>query len=557
MGILFTYKQCVPSSLASASVTPKKVLGLFSEVLSGFESLPILLRHQTSSLIRLDSGSMAAKLLFLVLCLWCPGMISSSGLVRIALKKQPPDLFSTSAASNNGRAGKYVKAHQGHAASDDFPLKTSLDARYFGEIGIGSPPQNFRVIFDTGSSNLWIPSSDCIFFSMAGFLHSRYNGSQSSTYRPNGKHRKIPYGSGFIWGYFSEDIVRIGKLQVKNQVFIEAVTEWSLTLTLAKFDGILGLGFREISAANALPIWYNMVQQGLVSQKVFSFWLNRGSKSDKGGEIVFGGVDPKHFKGNHTYVQVTQRGYWQISLEDFLIGNQSTGVCSGGCAAIVDSGTSFIAGPTAILAKINEAIGAKGLVSMECKQVVFEYGDQMWHLLISGLEPEKVCSSIGLCSNNHSWHGSKMIEEVVESESAGKSKDGENFFCSACKTAVLWIHTKLLQNGTKETIFEYIDKLCERLPNLKGQVAVDCDSIPRMPPVSFIIGNKSFELNPKQYIRKVQRGGSAICVSGFVPLEVPPPQGPLWVLGEIFMEAYHTVFDFGNRRIGFADAAQY
>ncbi|XP_056168330.1 cyprosin-like isoform X1 [Syzygium oleosum] len=500
---------------------------------------------------------MAAKLLFLVLCLWCPRMISSSGLVRIALKKQPPDIFSISASRNNGRARKYVKAHQSDAALDDLPLKTHLDAQYFGEIGIGSPPQNFSVIFDTGSSNLWIPSSNCFFFSIACFLHHRYNSSQSSTYSPNGKRCKIPYGSGFIWGHFSEDVVRVGKLHVKNQVgvFIEAATEWSLPLASAKFDGILGLGFREISAANTLPIWYNMVQQGLVSQKVFSFWLNRGSESNKGGEIVFGGVDPKHFKGNHTYVQVTQRGYWQIPLGDFLIGNQSTGVCSGGCAAIVDSGTSFVAGPTAILAEIHKAIGAKGLVSMECKQVVSEYGDQMWELLISGLEPRKVCSRIGLCSHNDSWPSSKIIKEVVQSESAGESKVGEDFFCSACETAALWIHTKLLQNNTKERTFEYMDKLCERLPNLIRQVAVNCDSIPTMPPVSFVIGNRSFELNPKQYIMKVHRGHSAICVSGFVPLEVPPPQGPLWVLGEIFMEAYHTVFDFGNLRIGFADAA--
>lgn len=54
-----------------------------------------------------------------------------------------------------------------------------------------------------------------------------------------------------------------------------------------------------------------MVQQGHVKEEVFSFWLNRDPDAKEGGELVFGGVDPKHFKGDHTYVPVTKKGYWQ------------------------------------------------------------------------------------------------------------------------------------------------------------------------------------------------------------------------------------------------------
>ena len=55
-----------------------------------------------------------------------------------------------------------------------------------------------------------------------------------------------------------------------------------------------------------------MVTQGLIKKPVFSFWLNRNAEEEEGGEIVFGGVDENHYKGKHTYVPVTQRGYWQV-----------------------------------------------------------------------------------------------------------------------------------------------------------------------------------------------------------------------------------------------------
>ncbi len=59
-----------------------------------------------------------------------------------------------------------------------------------------------------------------------------------------------------------------------------------------------------------------MLDQGLVKEPVFSFWLN-GDPTDQehGGELVFGGVDPKHFKGEHIYAPVTRKGYWQVRIK--------------------------------------------------------------------------------------------------------------------------------------------------------------------------------------------------------------------------------------------------
>ncbi|KAK7846886.1 aspartic proteinase a1 [Quercus suber] len=343
------------------------------------------------------------------------------------------------------------------------------------------------------------------------------------------KTAEIHYGTGAISGFFSQDHVKLGDLAVKNQDFIEATREPSITFLAAKFDGILGLGFQEISVGNAVPVWYNMVDQGLVQEPVFSFWLNRNIEGEEGGEIVFGGVDSDHYNGEHTYVPVTQKGYWQFDLDDVLVGGETTGFCGDGCSAIADSGTSLLAGPTTVVTQINHAIGASGIVSQECKTVVAQYGKTILDMLVT---------------------------ESVLDESKDKTSDGvHDAMCTACEMAVVWMANQLRRNQTEEQILDYVNQLCDRLPSPNGESAVDCSSLSSMPDVSFTIGGQVFDLAPEQYVLKVGEGVAAQCISGFIALDVPPPRGPLWILGDVFMGRYHTVFDYGNSRVGFAEAA--
>lgn len=55
-----------------------------------------------------------------------------------------------------------------------------------------------------------------------------------------------------------------------------------------------------------------MIEQGKLCCQMFSLWLNQDPMVEIGGEIVFGGVDFRHFRGDHTYVPLSQKGYWQV-----------------------------------------------------------------------------------------------------------------------------------------------------------------------------------------------------------------------------------------------------
>ncbi|XP_016723497.1 aspartic proteinase [Gossypium hirsutum] len=422
---------------------------LFVSIFSHHHTLPF------SCLFSSKAVNMGMSMNVVVLSLFVSSLLlsvvtaSDDGLVRIGLKKKkfdPNNRLASRLESEDRQAliasmqEKYGLHNNlgDHEDTDIVALKNYMDAQYYGEIGVGTPPQKFTVIFDTGSSNLWVPSSKC-YFSVACYFHSKYKASESKTYKKNGKPASIQYGTGAISGFFSYDNVQVGNLVVEDQEFIETTKEPGLIFLAAKFDGILGLGFKEISVGKAVPVWYNMLKQGLIKEPVFSFWLNRNVGEEVGGEIVFGGVDPDHYKGKHTYVPVTQKGYWQFDMGDVLIGDKPTGFCAGGCAAIADSGTSLLAGPTTVVTMINHAIGATGVVSQECKAVVQQYGQTIIDLLLAETQPQKICSQIGLCTFDGAHGVSMGIESVVE-EGNGKSSGVQfNAMCPACEMAVVWM----------------------------------------------------------------------------------------------------------------------
>lgn len=71
-------------------------------------------------------------------------------------------------------------------------INNYMDAQYYGDISIGTPAQTFKVIFDTGSSNLWVPSKECK-LSVACYLHSTFDKDKSSSYKNDGAVRLSCY----------------------------------------------------------------------------------------------------------------------------------------------------------------------------------------------------------------------------------------------------------------------------------------------------------------------------------------------------------------------------
>uniref|UniRef100_A0A8C2ZCS4 Peptidase A1 domain-containing protein n=1 Tax=Cyclopterus lumpus TaxID=8103 RepID=A0A8C2ZCS4_CYCLU len=303
-------------------------------------------------------------------------------------------------------------------------LTNFMDAQYYGSISIGTPPQDFTVLFDTGSSNLWVPSIHCSFFDVACWLHRRYNSKKSSTFVKNGTAFSIRYGRGSLSGFISGDTVSVAGLPVAGQQFGEAVKQPGITFAVGRFDGVLGMAYPSISVMNVTPVFDTAMAAKLLPQNIFSFYISRDPTAAVGGELVL-----------------------ERTLVD--VGNHLT-LCKAGCQAIVDTGTSLIVGPVEEVRALHKAIGA--------------------------------------------------------------------------------------------------------LPLLMGEYWIDCKRIPSLPAVSFSIGGKMFNLTGEDYIMKGSQKGVSICLSGFMAMDIPPPAGPLWILGDVFIGKYYTVFDRAADRVGFAPA---
>lgn len=189
---------------------------------------------------------------------------------------------------------------------------------------------------------MWVPSSECS--SIACYLHNKYDSSASSTYKKNGTEFSIRYGSGSLSGFVSEDTLKIGDLTIKEQLFAEATNEPGLAFAFGRFDGILGLGFDTISVNRIEPPFYKMVNQGLLDEPVFAFYLGDANKEGDESVATFGGVDKSHYTGELIKIPLRRKAYWEVDLDAITLGDETADLENTG--VILDTGTSLIALPS-------------------------------------------------------------------------------------------------------------------------------------------------------------------------------------------------------------------
>ncbi|XP_061057795.1 pregnancy-associated glycoprotein 2-like [Eubalaena glacialis] len=319
------------------------------------------------------------------------------------------------------------------------PLRNYLDLSYVGSITIGTPPQQFKVLFDTGSGDLWVPSVYC--YSPPCHTHKVFNPHLSTTFRLSGRPVDLIYGSGRVVGVLGCDTVRIGNLVDIVQPF--ALIRSQFGMQHAPFDGILGLGYPSLALRGTTPIFDNLKRRGLISQPVFAFYLS--TRKENGSMVMFGGLDHSYHKGELQWIPVSRPHYWQITMNRITMNGLNLG-CFRGCQAIVDTGTSLLVGPSRMITVIRRLIGAR--------PVGHEY-------------------------------------------------------------------------------------------------AVSCGYVSRLPTIVFTINGNNYPVPPQAYIRKSLRG---LCLSSFAGGTENMSRSETWILGDVFLRLYFSVYDRGNNRVGLAPA---
>lgn len=249
-------------------------------------------------------------------------------------------------SSHSGRKAKRISAGQEALTNEN------NGELWIGDIGIGTGAQTLTVQFDTGSSDLFVPGPNCRTSACQG--HTAFSPDTSTTAVNGRKSFHLDYGTGSVQGNQYRDTVAFAGFTVRifsrlhlsssPHISVQATNQtlgvadsYSTNFNSNNFpaDGLLGMGYQSISRFNAPPVFQNMFAQSQFTNPVFGFRLGDD------GELTIGDVDNSSFTGNVTYTPVTQRGYWQVTLNSVNV-NSTAVPSTRNVQSVIDTGTTFI-----------------------------------------------------------------------------------------------------------------------------------------------------------------------------------------------------------------------
>ena len=211
-------------------------------------------------------------------------------------------------------------------SEENVVLHDLKNAQYYGKLSVGTPAQDFMVVFDTGSSDCWVPSSTCTTRSTNCAAKKTFDKTKSTSYSEVEAGAKsafqIQYGSGPVSGTYGVDKVTLADdFTSEKQTFamVDSTDGLGAVYLKAQFDGILGLAFPAISRDQGVnTLIPNLHASGAIEKSMFAFYL--GDNAD--GELAVGGYDESKMKGEISWFNLARPAYWLVSVGKVTFGGE-------------------------------------------------------------------------------------------------------------------------------------------------------------------------------------------------------------------------------------------
>ncbi|KAI0969044.1 secreted aspartic proteinase precursor [Xylaria arbuscula] len=230
------------------------------------------------------------------------------------------------------------------------------DSEWLTPVQIGTPAQTLNLDFDSGSSDLWVFSTDTSSRYVNG--QTLYSPSKSSTSAKLANAKwSISYGDGSSSsGIVYTDVVKIGGLSVTKQAVESAQTVSSSFTSESNLDGLLGLAFSSLNTVTPTQqkTWFDNIKSSLDSP-IFAVDFKAGVP----GTYDFGFIDSSKYTGSVTYASVsTSQGFWEFTSSGYAVGSSTFKSTS--IDGIADTGTTLLYVPSSIVsAYYAQVSGAK------------------------------------------------------------------------------------------------------------------------------------------------------------------------------------------------------